>query len=376
MKERYHHVIHDTLASVLMIIVLSLSLFIVLNVVKLQNEQKMGEHQQEAEQYRSQIMYQCICEEELPSVRLQVKDLKVETGNVILKDFYYQVGDGNYYAPLAIVIQQNEPLVEELQKGRYPTETEISHGRRCVVIGSGLLRQVKKNGKEQVLSIDGIEYDVIGILKDVTGNKMDDRVIVFYDSLSKRTRNKMEKKLAESLYLDVLYGSNQGTLEEMQTLVNWLYRIAGEKYVSQAEGQSEEMNYAYEAAYMMREYNRYTLYVMFGFCMCACFIVSSVWAKRRRREMVVRKALGSTFFGVIGVLLKDLVIMIGISMAVDAVLLALQMVVSGDNWVHQVYFTENIRYIMAGIGIMVVTAMIQPLFVVAAISPAQGTRSL
>lgn len=376
MKERYHHVIHDTLASALMIIVLSLSLFVVLNVVKLQNEQRIGEHQQEMEQYRSQVMYQCICEEELPSVRLRVKDLKVDTGNVILKDFYYQVGDGNYYAPLTIVIRHNEPLVEELQKGRYPTETEITHGRNCVVIGSGLLRQVKKSGKEQVLSIDGTEYDVIGILEDATGNKMDDRVIVFYDSLSKRTRDKMEKRLAEGLYLDVLYGSNQGSLEEMQTLVSWLYRIAGEKYVSLAQDQSEEMNYAYEAAYMMREYNRYTLYVMFGFCMCACFIVSSVWAKRRRREMVVRKALGSTFLGVTGVLLKDLVIMIGISLAADAVLLALQMLVTGNSWVHQAYFIENMQYIMAAIGIMIVTAMIQPLFVVAAISPAQGTRSL
>lgn len=377
MKERYHHLIHDRLASTLMIVTLTLSFLVVLNVIKIQNEQKIGEHQLEQERYLSEKVYRYDFGDEEPETNMKIDALDIRVGNVIITSEYNQIGDADYYAPMDIVVAYNEPLVEKLQEGRYPTETEIMHERRCVVIGTGLLRFTKKDGKERVLSIDGMDYEVLGILKDVTGNEMDDRMIVFYDALAEQTKARFDKRLEESFDTDILYGSNKGTLEESQVLENWLYQTVDKKYFSMVEeDELEDIEYSYEAANMMREYNKYTLYAMFAFCMCACFLVSSVWIKRRRKEMVVRKALGSSFLKVTGILIKDLGIMIGISIIMDVVFLSMQILVTGNNWIRQDYITDNIQNIGMAVAIILFVTMIRPLYIVATISPAEGTRAL
>ncbi len=377
MKERYHHLIHDRLASTLMIVTLTLSFLVVLNVIKIQNEQKIGEHQLEQERYLSEKVYRYDFGDEEPETNMKIDALDIRVGNVIITSEYNQIGDADYYAPMDIVVAYNEPLVEKLQEGRYPTETEIMHERRCVVIGTGLLRFTKKDGKERVLSIAGMDYEVLGILKDVTGNEMDDRMIVFYDALAEQTKARFDKRLEESFDTDILYGSNKGTLEESQVLENWLYQTVDKKYFSMVEeDELEDIEYSYEAANMMREYNKYTLYAMFAFCMCACFLVSSVWIKRRRKEMVVRKALGSSFLKVTGILIKDLGIMIGISIIMDVVFLSMQILVTGNNWVRQDYITDNIQNIGMAVAIILFVTMIRPLYIVATISPAEGTRAL
>lgn len=377
MKEQYHHLIHDRLASTLMIVTLTLSFLVVLNVIKIQNEQKIGEHQLEQERYISEKVYRYDFGDEEPEVNMKIDALNIRAGNVIITSEYNQIGDADYYAPMDIVIAYNEPLVAELQEGRYPTETEIMHQRRCVVVGTGLLRFTKKDGKERVLSIDGIDYEVLGVLKDVTGNEMDDRMIVFYDVLAEQTKVRFDTRLEESIDTNILYGSNQGTLEESHELEKWLYQTVDKKYCSLLEeDELENVEYSYEAANMMREYNKYTLYAMFAFCMCACFLVSSVWIKRRRKEMVVRKALGSSFLKVMGVLLKDLGIMIGISVIMDVFILSMPMLVTGNNWIRQDYIIDNIQNIVIALAIVLLVTMVRPLYIVATISPAEGTRAL
>ncbi len=377
MKEKYHHLIHDRLASTLMIVTLTLSFLVVLNVIKIQNEQRIGEQQLEQEYYTAQQVYQYNCWDEEPDIDYKLEELNITSGNVLITSEYIQIGDANYYAPICIVIAHNEPLVEELQEGRYPKETEILHQRRCIVIGTGLMRFTKKEGKTRLLSIDGTYYEVIGVLKDITGNEMDDRVIAFYECLAEQTKTTYEKRLEESSSTDILYGSNQGDLDEILKLESWLYQAANPSYLSTLEAlEYEEMGYSYEAANMMREYNKYTLYAMFAFCMCACFLVSTVWIKRRRKELVVRKALGSGFLKVTEVLLKDLGIMIGISMILDMVFLLVKMLITGDNWIRQDYIISNLQDIVLAVGMVLVITMIRPLYIVAKISPTEGTRSL
>lgn len=377
MKDKYHHLIHDRLASTLMIVTLTLSFLVVLNVIRIQNEQRIGEQQLEQEHYDEQRVYRYNDRDEESDIDFRLEDLDITSGNVLITSEYIQIGGANYYAPVSVVIEYNEPLVEELQEGRYPNKTEILHRRRCIVIGTGLIRFTKTVGKTMFLSVDGVDYEVIGVLMDVTGNEMDDRVIAFYDCLAKQTKAVYEKILQESMDSDILYGSNQGDLGEIQKLESWLYQAADPSYFSTPEAlEYEKVGYSYGAANMMREYNKYTLYAMFAFCMCASFLVSTVWIKRRKKELVVRKALGSGFLKVTGVLLKDLGIMIGISMALDMVFLLVSMLITGDNWIRQDYIISNLRDIVLAVGMVIMVTMIRPLYIVAKISPAEGTRSL
>lgn len=92
--------------------------------------------------------------------------------------------------------------------------------------------------------------------------------------------------------------------------------------------------------------------------------------------MVVRKALGSSFLKVMGVLLKDLGIMIGISVVMDVFVLSIQILVTGNNWIRQDYIIDNIQNIVIAVAIVLLVTMVRPLYIVATISPAEGTRAL
>ena len=384
MKEKYHHVIHDKLTGILLIITFTVSIFIVFCVVQVQNEARIGEDQREKEQYAANLIYQCEREdydedlEEGNVTELKVDKLKLQKGNVILTNIYIRAGDADVYLPSEIVLKQNEPLVEELQTGRYPTGSELMHHRNCVVIGSGVLQYVKKLGKEKVLSVDDKNYEVLGILKDTTGSGMDDRIILFYDCLYEQTKNEIDDglRVGGRTYFTVLYGSNQGTLTETKRLENWLYQITSQAYFTKTENSKLEESYTYKDVREMQRYNTYILYVLFGFCMCSCFIVSSIWVKRRKKELVIRKAFGSGFWKIFGVLLKDVGVMIGISVLFDIVLLIVQTIITGKDWIRQAYMKDNIIYIAISVVVVLIVTMVRPIYQVVRISPAEGTRVL
>lgn len=229
-----------------------------------------------------------------------------------------------------------------------------------------------------MLAIDGKDYEVLGLLKDITGNGMDDRIILFYDCLFEQTKKEIDTMLADDwrIYFTVLYGSSQGTLTEIAELEDWLYQITDKAYFTKSENSKLKENYAYEDAMKMRKYNTYTFYVLFGFCMCSCFIVSSIWVKRRKKELVIRKALGSGFWNIFGVLLKDMGVMIGISVVFNIILTAMQMMITGKRWIYWAYVKDNMLYIAMAVGVVLIVAMIHPIYQVVSISPAEGIRTL
>lgn len=384
MKEKYHYVIHDKLVSILMITTFTVSIFIVFCIVQIQDEGRMGKHQKEKEQYTYNLIYQCEHEDYDGGLKngkvpeLNVDKLTLQKGNVILTDLYIGAGDAGANLPLEVVLKQNEPLAEELEEGRYPTQSEIQNKHNCIVVGCGVLQYVKKRGKENVLAIDGKDYEVLGLLKDITGNGMDDRIILFYDCLFEQTKKEIDTMLADDwrIYFTVLYGSSQGTLTEIAELEDWLYQITDKAYFTKSENSKLKENYAYEDAMKMRKYNTYTFYVLFGFCMCSCFIVSSIWVKRRKKELVIRKALGSGFWNIFGVLLKDMGVMIGISVVFNIILTAMQMMITGKRWIYWAYVKDNMLYIAMAVGVVLIVAMIHPIYQVVSISPAEGIRTL
>lgn len=373
MEKKEHLLIHDKLACSVMLAVFCISFFVIISVIRLQTKQNAAMIQKEKEHYISNYIfqYQTIDQEEI-NAKLQVEKLKLTQGNVIII-FSTVVGNGYSSAPVHIVASYNEPLTEELEKGRFPTENEIAHGRKCVVIGEGLLRFAEQKEKGREITIDGVSYEILGVLKDVTGDGTDNRVIVFHNCFAEKTM----KGLNGENWFIIEYGSNQGELNQVGELQAWLYQFAPpEHFVKINQKDADDLNDARTIEEMMRYYNKYVLYVLFAFCMGACFVVSSVWVKRRRKELVIRMAFGSSFRRVVGVLLKDIGIMMGLSLLINIVLFTIQGVITGEQWIDQSYLVHDLLYlILAGLIVIAVT-LIQPLRLVATISPAEGTRAL
>ena len=380
MREKEHFLIHDKGISFLMIAVFCLSFFVVIHVVKIQNRQNIGKEQKSREQYMSCRMYRypgddVIIEDEGEEVQerhLHVDRLKITQGNVILV-VYTLVGNAYYSAPLHLVISYNEPLVEELKEGRYPSESELIHGRKCIVVGDRLLHFAEQKGESRVLTIDNESYEILGVLKDNTGNGMDDRLFAFANCIADKT----VEAINEESFFEIEYGSNLGTVEQTNELEEWLYQFRFPEYFSVVD--QMELEEGGDAAYVVhfiQQYNQYVLHVLFAFCMGACMLVSSVWIKRRRKEMVIRKAIGSGYGKIFGLLFRDIGVMVLLSVLIDLILFAIHSIVTGEVWLEQVYLWDNFIYFVVVSLIMIAITLLQPFYEVITISPSEGTRAL
>ncbi|MDE6762049.1 MAG: ABC transporter permease [Lachnospiraceae bacterium] len=372
MRQGEHLWIHDKLAGSVMMIAFCFTFFIIVNVLRIQNAQSAAKEQAGKEHYANSHIFQYQTPDtEIINARIQVDKLNITQGNVILV-FKTVVGTGYSIAPIHLVVSYNEPLVEELQHGRFPTDNEISHGRKCVVVGEGLLRLAETKGNSREIVINGVSYEISGVLKDVTGDGNDNRVIVFYNCFSERSM----EDLNGEYWFDIEYGSNIGEIGQIEELQTWLYQFAGpEHFVTVEQEDMEELNDARTLEQMMDRYKKFVLYGLLILCMGGCFVVSSVWIKRRRKEMMIRKAFGSSFWKISGILFKDLAIMMAGAVLIDIVIFSIQGMITGEAIMRQEYLYNNLLYLIGAGAVVILVTLIRPLYMVFKISPAEGTRN-
>ncbi len=371
MKQREKMLIHDKSISFTLIGMFFLTIVVVLNVIHIDNKQRDAAKQQEKERYTTCItyMYNSVSSDETTQSPV-FQQLKVTKGNVIII-FNAVVGNGYSIAPIHFVCAFNEPIVEELNEGRLPTEDEILHGRKCVVIGEGVKRLTENVDSGCILRIDGISYDVIGILKDVAGDGTDNRVFVFQNGLASASLYDLDG--SSSYYVE--YGSNvEGELQTKQLLA-WLYRFIPDSKLEEVV--NEEADTIAEKTMMeklIRYYTKFVFYGLFIFCILGCMIVSCVWMKRRKKEIIIRKALGSDMRAIVVVLLRDICIMLVVALLLSFAIAVFQSFLVGELWFGNEYMISNLAILIVAILLMMLVVLICTIYMACRVSVAEGTR--
>lgn len=371
MRQRETILIHDKPISFALMGMFFLSFLVVLNVIHIRNKQMDASKQLEKEHYTtdSVYLYDSMASDEVAQ-KLNFQRLDITKGNVIIV-FNAVVGNGYSIAPIHLVSVLNEPLVEEVEEGRFPTENEIEHGRKCVVIGEGLKRLTEETQEGEVLRIDGIAYDVLGTLKDITGDGTDNRVLVFQNCIAETLINGLDG----SYSYFVEYGSNVESELQTERLLAWLHRFIPDSKIKESiDGQIDSMDDMKTMAQLLRQYIKFVLYGLFAFCMIGCLITSTIWIRRRRKEIIIRKALGSGMTAIVIVLLRDLGIMMGMALLMSCAAISLQSLLSGESWFREEYMFHNLLYLSGAVLLTILLTFIRPFYTASKINPAEGTR--
>lgn len=371
MKQRETILIHDKPISFALMGMFFLSFLVVLNVIHIRNKQMDAIKQLEKEHYTtdSVYLYDSTASDEATQ-KLNFQRLDITKGNVIIV-FNTVVGNGYSIAPIHLVSVMNEPLAEEVEEGRFPTENEIEHGRKCVVIGEGLKRLTEETQAGEVLRIDGITYDVLGTLKDITGDGTDNRVIVFPNCFAEALINGLDG----SYSYFVEYGSNVESELQTDQLLAWLHRFIPDSKIKESmDGQIDSMDDMKTMAQLLRQYIKFVLYGLFAFCMIGCLIISKIWIRRRRKEIIIRKALGSGMTAIVIVLLRDLSIMMGMALLMSFAAILLQSLISGELWIREEYMCHSLLCLFCAVLFTILLTFIRPFYTASKLSPAEGSR--
>lgn len=368
MKQKETILIHDKPISFTLMGLFFVSCMVVMNVVHIWNMQMDACKQLEKEHYTVDMVYLYDSLDSKERIeKIDFRRLNITKGNVIVV-FNTVVGNAYSTAPIHLVAVSNEPLVEELKTGRFPTENEIEYGRKCVVIGEGLKRLTEKVQSGEVLRIDGIEYDVIGILKDITGDGSDNRIIVYHNCYAENLLNGLDG----SYSFFVEYGSNVENSLQQKQLLAWLnHFIPNSKMKESTNSQFDAMDDMRTMATLLRQYIKFSLYGLYVFCLIGCLIVSKIWISRKEKEIIIRKTLGSEMFEIVIVLLKDLGIMMGIAVVMSCVAIFLWGLFSGESWISEEYMPRNLVSLFCSTLFVIVLSFFRPLYVAFTINPAE-----
>lgn len=385
MSKKYHHIVHDKLASILLVMTLVFSFYIFMNIVKLQNEEIIKNTAGQDYRYKRVYCHEMLTEslEEKEKTEIDTdskkpssifrKPNRISEGNIIIPDLVIQCGSANYYADACVVIEYNEPCVEEVKDGEFISQSQVAHKEKGIVIGRRLLRFCTQKGEVYFLKIGSKEYKVSGILK----NQNDDRIFLFYDSLYQDTKELIDRLLmSQNVGYHIIYASNQKALEQSDEVEKWLHSFVDPSLITTEEEYELENSDYEDMITFAQNLSKYMMVGIFAFCLCVCFVVSSVWIKRKQKELVIRKAFGGSLLYLIWLLFKDLLVLILIALVMDGVLFMTQIIVTNDYWVLENYVVHNFKTIMLGMAAIIVVTMARPIYMVAKLSPAQGIRLL
>lgn len=219
--------------------------------------------------------------------------LKMLEGNVCISDADLYINDTGYYHLADIMIKQDEELPYSFLEGG----ADYSPDRHQVMLGSGMEKCCyKKDGSDKsYIRINGIEFEVVGILGSKSGNTLDYKVIV--------TCN--DEFLLECMkgmdMITISYGSNKSDTEASVT--NFYRSVYADNEISYKRDTEQNISSGSDDEELEKNFS----WLIAVFAIINCIVISEFWILRRKQEIVIRKIWGYSNFKIFKMLYMEMV---------------------------------------------------------------------
>lgn len=362
------HIFRDISSGILMVVGYALLFFIAFNGVYMINRMTAAQPDTIIGNYKYEYGIHLLLsktgedakfsEEENLSCLLDIfKDIN---SNVILK-VPCNINNASRTYTANFLISYKESVDRVLESGEYPTLQEAGK-ERFVIIGNFMKEYAYEREGNSYIKINGEEYRIAGVFKDVSAGGYDDALLVYSpykEDIEKNTIYVTMRGIAcsnsetgSSLYEDI-----KQTVEK-----NTDYTVS-RGYSGVDESINSGIKYT----------KKYILALLFIFCGANSLVIANLWIRRKIREIAIRKAYGYNIFNVLGWLSKDL-----LKLMLMSVILAIAF-----QGVYAIIIQRafEIRFVSSTIlyfgvliaGIMIVTIAVN-IKLVTRTAPAQGVR--
>jgi len=259
------------------------------------------------------------------------------------------------------LVSYKEAFNRMLESGEYPAPNEAG-GERFAIIGNFMKEYTYERQKISYIKINGEEYRVAGVFKDISVGGYDDALLVYSPY-----KEDIEKNLVYVTMRGAACSNNDisGNLfEDIKRIVeNSTDYTVRDDY----SGIDESINSGVKST------KGIILVLLFIFCGANSLVIANLWIRRRQKEIAIRKAYGYNIFNILGWLAKDMV-----KLMIFAVILAVGFQVIYGMIIQRAFemrfVSSAILYFIAMIaGITIITIGVN-IKLVTSIAPAQGVR--
>jgi hypothetical protein len=224
-----------------------------------------------------------------------------------------------------IVMEENEDLMEPLAEGTYFTGEKETAYPQCIV-GDAWLQDAKQEGNTVLISVDGYDCQVVGVLKPNTFRGSDERLFLDGQSMPQEFLSELVN-MNESMEIDyrIAEDPDSGQVEKYE---EWI----GSKLFSDRDSmEMEEVDGGVDMEFqaVMPMYNRFFWFMVF-FCFVNCAFLTYVWCVKKKQENMIKRVFGFSMPAIWLEGLKELILYEALSLILSGVICLLIEICRGD----------------------------------------------
>lgn len=305
--------------------------------------------------YESEAVVTCFSN---GSKSLDIKDL-AEYDDINTEIIDIPVFIGKYTRVTTVAYSYNMEPPYKLLEGRFPSNEEIKGSSRVVDVGKDLMDDIYNRDGNKYILIDGIEYQVIGILGSETSEVLDSLIYFVYDCL-----DDFHKEIVNSCeFFMIRFGSNYF---DVSAKITDLFRTKREE----ASLQIEEASTFSVAIVNEHEKDTY-FFLIYAFATGICVIISELWIFQRKDEIAILKTVGIKMIHIIFRLYKSIIGIVISATFCAYMIIGLLEVFTGNNMISLL----GMLPVLGAALISSVIIFLVPLLKLEMIEPAKGINA-
>lgn len=386
---KFNLMLRDKSSTLLLIIGLSLSFFVAVNVLALLNSIEDAKKGHNKYAYDREYYFDYIANDEseedddvndvleayYENFENMLEGMKGKEGNLFLYGYFFFLGDGLQNPCTYVMLSATEELSQEFVWGRAISKEEVHNNERVVMVGNNKEKLIQEENGEKYIIMDSTRYKVVGIYQNKYNlnqiNRMD--ICTYYDCLSDTAKETIKFDRADFV-LQFLYGSSKMDSDKMEAnMAEWENHAEENGYGMEFhEEEKDEENQKLLNA--KSQFNKIFMYMTFIFTLFNCIVISDIWLKRRYNEFVIRRTFGYSMTDMAKLLVKDIFVYALFALAVGAAVQGIYSSVLGKSGVNPEYIINNALFLAAVVIVVIAATVAVPLIQIRKILPAEQIR--
>ena len=370
-------------STLLLIVGLTLSFFVAVNTLSSLN--KLEKEQNNKNRHSYDIEYDMLFgttaegDEEgyeyADKLESLIDTLQCQSGNLFLYGYFNFIGDGFDNPITYVALSVNEKFCEKFIWGGLPDKETIENKENTVIVSENLKGYVYDLAGEKYIDIESSPFKVTGMYESYfeENSTKDMDICIFYDCLDEKMKNSIKEKA--DFALNIAYGSSELSEREFQENFN-AFKICIENgnYEMVNIDNRKEPSAKNNILYAKLRLNMIIMYVVLGFTLINCIMISDIWVKRRYNEFVIRRTYGYSLCDMVVLLIKDLLGYIGCALGAAVVLQTIYAMAFGETHIELTCIRTNVTYLLCMVAVILCVNLIVPVCQIRRILPAKSIR--
>lgn len=368
-KVKKHYIIRDSLSFWLLLINYTFMLFVIYNAAELLRQ--MRTEAALTERYNYQVMAEIKTENAEGAEQKTAEDLlqymEEHSQHHLKLVTSLPAGEGINTFDITIVFSNRERLAP-IQKQKSGEKTG------GLYIGETMQDETMQINGVQCFTLAKDSYPVTGIYENDVAGGYDNRITVFWNTLTKRSKEVVRRKLASRMQLDMsiimVIDSNENLKDTYHNIKADLAERGIRCLVTDSVSGSNYQSRLYVIL------NQAGSVGILCFAVLNCYMVTLVWVKRRTKEFMIRKAFGFGTGRLAMLLFQDIFKCIICAIPVIAVLEFLYVRIWEESLQVNEYSVLKYMVIMLGIVMTILFSMLFSLWKIYHMNPVEGMRGV